>query len=83
MWATLGEYHPSNGSSNQVFHVKIARKLVCRSEPTDRNETMQLQWFAIPEILELIRGNEIYDGLSLTALCWALVLGVAKDGPHA
>src|SRR5215472_17876240 len=26
-WTTLGQYHPSNGSSNQVFYVKIARDL--------------------------------------------------------
>ena len=78
-WATLGEYHPSNGSSNQVFHVKIARKLTRRSEPLDRNETMGLRWFAVPEIHELVRSNAIYDGLSLTALCWALLLGMVGD----
>jgi 8-oxo-dGDP phosphatase len=74
-WATLGEYHPSNGSSNQVFHVKIARDLTRRSEPPDRNETIGLRWFDVREIHELIRANAIYDGLSLTALCWAFLLG--------
>ncbi len=78
-WATLGEYHPSNGSSNQVFHVKIARELTRRSEPTDRNETMALRWFGVPEIRELVRANEIYDGLSLTGLCWAIALGILAD----
>jgi len=74
-WSTLGEYHPSNGSSNQVFHLKIARQLTRRSEATDRNETMALCWFSGPEIRELVRRNEIYDGLSLTGLCWAITLG--------
>jgi 8-oxo-dGTP pyrophosphatase MutT (NUDIX family) len=74
-WETLGEYHPSNESSNQVFHLKIARQLTRRSEPMDRNETMALRWFSVPEIRELVRRNEIYDGLSLTGLCWAITLG--------
>jgi ADP-ribose pyrophosphatase len=78
-WATLGEYHPSNGSSNQVSHVKTARELTRRSEPTDRNETIALRWFGVPEIRELVRANEIYDGLSLTGLCWAIALGVLAD----
>lgn len=78
-WATLGEYHPSNGSSNQVFHVRIARQLTRRSEPTDRNETMALRWFDAHEIRRLLSTNAIRDGLSLTALCWAMVLGVIAD----
>jgi len=76
VWATLAEYHPSNGSSTQVFHVKIARDLTRRSEPTDRNETMGLRWFDTQEIRQLVRTNEIYDGLSLTALGWATMLGM-------
>jgi 8-oxo-dGTP pyrophosphatase MutT (NUDIX family) len=75
-WATLGQYHPSNGSSNQVFHVKIARKLIHHGEPTDRNETMGLCWFDVQQIRQLVHANEIYDGLSLTAICWAFVLGI-------
>lgn len=81
-WATLGQYPPSNGSSNQVLHLKIARELTRRSEPTDRNETMAVRWFGMPEILDLVRANEIYDGLSLTGLCWAITLGVVVgDAP--
>jgi len=79
MWAPLGEYHPSNGSSNQVFHLKIARTLTRESEPTDRNETMALRWFDPGELRELVRGNAIRDGLSLTGLCWALALGIVAD----
>src|SRR5215468_10181557 len=58
-WTTLGQYHPSNGSSNQVFHLKIARDLTRQSDPTDTNETMALRWFEPREIRELLRGNEI------------------------
>ena len=75
-WTTLGQYHPSNGSSNQVFHLKIARDLTRQSDPTDTNETMALRWFEPREIRELLRGNEIRDGLSLTGLSWAIALGI-------
>jgi ADP-ribose pyrophosphatase len=78
-WATLGAYHPANGSSNQVFHILIARELVRESGPTDRNETLELRWFSVPEIRQLVHANVIYDGLSLTALCWAITLGVIGD----
>jgi 8-oxo-dGDP phosphatase len=75
-WATLGTYHPANGSSNQTFHVRVARALVRQSESTDPNETLTLRWFTIPEIRRLVQANAIYDGLSLTGLCWAITLGV-------
>jgi 8-oxo-dGTP pyrophosphatase MutT (NUDIX family) len=78
-WETLGEYNPSNGSSNQVLHVKIARDLTRRSDPTDQSETMGLCWFDVQEVRRLVRANEIHNGLSLTALCWAIVLGIVGD----
>ncbi len=73
-WTVLGKYHPSNGSSNQVFHVTIARDLTRRSEPLDQNETLGLRWFTVAEVRALIARNELFDGLSLTSLCWALTL---------
>ena len=78
-WTTLGQYHPSNGSSNQVFYVKIARDLTRRSDPMDTNETMALRWFEPREIRALLRGNEIKDGLTITGLSWAIALDVLAD----
>ncbi len=73
-WQILGKYHPSNGSSNQVFHAVIARGLTRQSAPLDQNETLGLRWVTLDELRELIAQNAILDGLSLTTLCWALVL---------
>jgi 8-oxo-dGDP phosphatase len=83
-WATLGTYHPANGSSNEVFHVRVARELVHQSDTTDRNETLGLRWFTVPEIRQMVQANAIYDGLSLTGLCWAITLGVIgnPEGRH-
>ena len=70
----LGRYHPSNGSSNQVFHAAIARGLKRRSDPIDLNETLGLGWFTLDELRGLIERNEILDGLTVTTLCWALLI---------
>ncbi len=71
----IGKYHPSNGSSNQTFHIFIARGVTRSGEIEDTNEVMGLKWFSRDEVRELIARNEILDGLSLTALCWAMVVG--------
>lgn len=72
-WTVLGQYHPSNGSSNQVFHAVIGQGLTRQAEPTDLNETLGLRWFTLDELRELIGRNAIRDGLTLTTLCWALI----------
>ena len=74
----LGQYFPSNGSSNQVFHVVVARGLERRTEPLDTNETLGLRLFSPGEVRDLIRRNQIPDGLSLTTLCWAMVAQVLR-----
>jgi 8-oxo-dGTP pyrophosphatase MutT (NUDIX family) len=74
----LGSYHPSNGSSNQVFHVFIARGVTRVGEIQDTNEVSGVRWFTLSEVRALIARNEIRDGLSLTSLCWALALGEMK-----
>lgn len=71
----LGRYHPSNGSSNQLFHVFVARGVRRVGAIEDTNEVQGLRWFTPQEVRGLIARNEILDGLSLTGLCWAMVLG--------
>src|SRR3989304_3696835 len=43
-WQALGRYHPSNGSSNQVFHVGVARGLARRSDPPAPKQTPGNGW---------------------------------------
>jgi 8-oxo-dGTP pyrophosphatase MutT (NUDIX family) len=75
-WQSLGRFHPSNGSSNQVFHVTVARGLTRRSDPRDVNETLGLRWATPAEVRRLVLANEILDGLTVTALSWTLVAGI-------
>ena len=71
----LGRYHPSNGSSNQVFHVYVARGVTRVGEIQDTNEVIGFRWFTPPEVREMLARNEILDGLSLTGLCWSMTRG--------
>lgn len=73
----VGKYHPMIGASNQTFHIYVARGVTRSGEIEDTNEVMGLKWFSRDEVRAMIARNEILDGLSLTALCWAMVLGVA------
>ncbi len=68
----LGHYHPSNGSSNQVFHIFAARGVARTGEIEDTNEVLGLRWFTREQVRELLAQNEILDGLSLTGLLWYL-----------
>jgi len=72
-WKTLGFYHPSNGSSNQQFHVMVAEELHRVTEVADTNETIGCRWFAADEARGMLARNEIRDGFSITALLWALL----------
>jgi 8-oxo-dGTP pyrophosphatase MutT (NUDIX family) len=66
----LGQYHPSNGLSNQTFHVYIGDGVVRRGNISDTNEVSRVAWFTRTEVAELLRTNAILDGFSLTALLW-------------
>jgi 8-oxo-dGTP pyrophosphatase MutT (NUDIX family) len=72
-WSTLGQYHPSNGSSNQIFHVLLATKLERVANVADTNEVMACQWFDPDDVRAMIRKNEMRDGFSMTALLWAML----------
>ncbi len=71
----LGRYHPSNGSSNQVFNIFVARGVARVGDIEDTNEVMGWRWFSASVVRELIARNEILDGLSLTGLLWASMAG--------
>jgi 8-oxo-dGTP pyrophosphatase MutT (NUDIX family) len=72
----LGRYHPSNGSSNQVFHIFVGRGVTRVGEILDTNEVLGLCWFTPAEIRELVARNELLDGLSLTGILWAMAMGI-------
>lgn len=79
-WRSLGRFFPSNGSSNQVFHLVVARGVYRAGDVVDTNETLGLRWFEPDDVRERLLRNEIQDGLSITGLWWALSAGLQRNG---
>jgi 8-oxo-dGTP pyrophosphatase MutT (NUDIX family) len=68
----LGTYHPSNGSTDQRFHVFVADGAENTGAPPDPNEAERVEWVPLDELRSLAVSGEIKDGFSLTALLWFL-----------
>ncbi|HET6953834.1 MAG TPA: NUDIX hydrolase [Acidimicrobiales bacterium] len=68
----LGAYAPNNGTSDQRFNVFLAEGATHIGDPTDVGESERIEWVPVPEVRKLIAAGEVIDGLSLTALLWAL-----------
>jgi 8-oxo-dGTP pyrophosphatase MutT (NUDIX family) len=71
----LGAYAPSNGSSDQIFHVFVAEGATHEGDPSDIGESERVEWVPVGDVRRLIADGQLTDGLSLTALLWALAFG--------
>lgn len=80
-WRPLGaptpvvSFHPSNGVSDQTFHIFHAVDAEHVGDPTDPTEASKIEWRDLTAVRELIASGDITDGLSLAALCAAFTLG--------
>jgi 8-oxo-dGTP pyrophosphatase MutT (NUDIX family) len=71
----LHDYHPSNGISDQTFHLYAAAGAHYVGEPTDTSESERIEWLPVADLRERVRLGEMTDGLSLTAVLFALTFG--------
>lgn len=71
----LGSYFPNNGVADTAFHLFVASGATPVGEPTDWSESERVEWVAAERVRAAIPAGEIPDGMSLTALCWALAFG--------
>ncbi len=71
----LGHYFPSNGLSDQTFHLFLARGAAHVGDPVDAFEAERVEWLPIAEVHRLVVDHAVLDGLSLTALTWAFTAG--------
>jgi 8-oxo-dGTP pyrophosphatase MutT (NUDIX family) len=69
----LTTYHPNNGMSDLTFHLFMAEGAQLVGPPTDPSESERIEWVPLPLVRDLVRGGEVRDGLSLTALSLALL----------
>lgn len=71
----LTTYHPSNGIADQRFHLFLAEGATHLGAPTDPSESERIAWVQLPEVRRIVSRGEMRDGLSLTAVLYALALG--------
>ena len=69
-------FHPSNGMSDQTFHIFHADRATHIGEPTDPSEATRVEWVSVARVREFVATNEISDGLSLCGLAVALARGL-------
>ncbi len=69
-------YHPSIGSSNQIFYCYLAKNVLKVTENTDANEIVETKWFSKDEIVDMIRNQVIKDGFTLYLLMRHLFLPI-------
>jgi 8-oxo-dGTP pyrophosphatase MutT (NUDIX family) len=68
----LVTYNPMNGLADKRFHLFVAEGATRIGEPTEANEAERVEWVPLEELRRLARAGEVRDGLSLTALLYAL-----------
>ncbi len=71
----LVHFSPTNGISDQVFHTFVADGATYVGEPTDVGESERIEWVPMSEVRRILRDNEMLDGMSLTAVAYALAFG--------
>lgn len=68
----LVAYHPMNGSCDQQFHTFLARGAEHVGAPTDPAEADRVEWVPVDAVRRILLDGGVTDGLSLTALTYAL-----------
>jgi 8-oxo-dGTP pyrophosphatase MutT (NUDIX family) len=71
----LVRYHPANGISDQTFHTFVADGATHVGDPADAGESERIEWVPVPELRRIVHDQEMCDGLSLTAVAYALAFG--------
>lgn len=68
-------FHPSNGLSDQTFHIFACDGAERVGEPTDPTEASRIEWTPAATVLDFVRSGAVTDGLSLTGLAMAHAIG--------
>lgn len=75
----LVSFHPSNGLTDQTFHLWHAAGAEYVSAPSDPSESERIAWVPAAEVRRLVTSGGVVDGLSLVALLYALTTGVLSE----
>ena len=64
----LMAWHPANGTADLQFHLERATAATHRGDPSDPDESARVEWVPLAEVRDLLRADQIGDGLSVVAL---------------
>ncbi len=68
----LTSYRWATGLSDGSFHLFLAHGAHQVGKPTDTSESERIEWKSVDEVRALLEADQIADGLTMTALLWAL-----------
>jgi 8-oxo-dGTP pyrophosphatase MutT (NUDIX family) len=71
----LVTFQPSNGLSDQQFVIYLADGATHVGDPVDWGESERIEWMPVARLRDEIHAQHVPDGLSLTALLYALAFG--------
>ena len=74
----LVTYQPTNGLSDQRFHLFAAAGATHVGDPSDPAESERVEWVPLDELRAIARRGDMVDGLSLTAVLYWLGFGSAS-----
>lgn len=75
----LVTYHPSNGLSDQTFALFAAEGASYDGPPSDPTEAERIEWVTVADVRAAVAAGEVTDGLSLTALLYAMSFGPLRQ----
>jgi 8-oxo-dGTP pyrophosphatase MutT (NUDIX family) len=73
---SLFHYQPTNGLSDQKFHLFLSAAAEHVGEPTDVAEAERIEWVSTGRLASIAQSGEMLDGLSLTAVLYVLAFGL-------
>ena len=73
-WSDLGIIYPSVGSSDEVRHLFLARKLKKEETHLDAGEELKYRFVPLEEVKERIKEDKIRDGKTLAGILQYLLL---------
>ena len=74
--APLFSYRPTNGLSDQQFHLFLASGAQRVGDPTDPGESERVEWVPEADVRRAARTGGIQEGLSLTGLLYVMAFGL-------
>ena len=75
----LASYLPTNGLSDQKFHLFLGTGATRLGEPSDPGEAERVEWVPVDDVRRLVREGAVTDGMSLTGILYALSSGALSE----